>query len=71
MLGPQAEKSDVGLRIFTTMEEHLWYYCFQFAGHPPLADHRIDFVIIVPLLPSHYGVIMFNADINFQIQIFE
>jgi len=43
---------------------------FQFGGHPP-GRYRIDFVIIVPLLPSRYGVIMFNADINIQIQIFE
>ena len=44
-------KSDMGLRTFTTVEEHFWYYCSPVhVAHQ--VNMRFSFTVVVPLLLS-------------------
>ena len=72
---PQVGKPDVGLRTFTPVGGPLWYKCSPVCESPTqqLWDFifffffmGFDFIVIVPLLPSHCGFsFVFGCGVSF------
>ena len=63
---PQAEKPDIRLRTFTTVGELLWHYCSPVSWVMHLASMGFDFIVIAPLLPSHWGFFfVFGCGVSF------
>ena len=63
---PQGGKPDIGLRTFTTVGELLWYYCSPVLRVTHLAGMGFDFIVIAPLLPSHWGFFfVFGCGVSF------
>ena len=63
---PQAGKSDVGLRTFTTVRELLWYELFSSWWITHSVGIGFDFIMIVPLLTFHCSFFfVFGCGISF------
>ena len=61
-VGSPGWKLDMGFRTFTTVGELLWCYCSPVY----LVGMEFDFIMIVPLLPSHYGFFfVFGCGVSF------
>ena len=60
---PQGGKPDMGLRTFTLVGKLMWFYSFHV---PHLVVMGLNFIIIVPLLPSHCGFFfVFGCRVSF------
>ena len=57
--GPQAEGPDMGLRTLTLVEELLQYSYSLICGCLP-GGMRFDYMMSMPLLPSHCGFFFFS-----------
>ena len=58
-------KPDMGFRTFTIVGKFLWHYCSPVCGHPP-TGMRLEFIMIVPLLPCHCGFFfVFGCGVSF------
>ena len=62
---PRAGKPDIRLRTFTTVGEPLWHYCSPVLWVTHLGGMGFDFIVIAPLLPSHWGFFVFGCGVFF------
>ena len=64
MLNPQAGEPDMGLRTLIAVGERL--KCnYLVCGFPTLRSMEFDYIMSIPLLPSHCGFFLMPLDVDY------